>query len=144
VTYCLTEFFTVRLRSKLKLQEGYKNYQFNDFAPAANQVRVILLNIDSETPEKISDYYIKERWTQIRNAAIQAFPNLDKQKINVLSGKLKQVQKLRNRYVHDEKQIINTPIPWHEKCKDLELMRNVVLGLNKNKSVIIDIIEIFT
>jgi hypothetical protein len=142
---CLQQYFVFKIIPRLKKQQGYTEQQFYKFSFGFYRCKDILINIDEPEPEKIKteEQLFKSRWPIIRNATLQTFPNLDRPKLKILAEHLLEIQRIRNRLVHDESDLEKGPRTWQEQRTDLVTMRYLVLGPGQNTSVIVEIMEIF-
>jgi len=142
VAICLAQHFVRKVINKTQAILGKgQRVPFSSFPPY--QCSVIFSNIDNPNPDNIRDHFLKTQWSLIRDVTIQAFPSLNRRRLNILAKDLSEVQKLRNPYVHIESDALAGPRPWHEERRDLEYMRNIVLGSGQKASVIAEIVEIF-
>jgi hypothetical protein len=144
VTFCLQQYFAIKVINKVR--NITRNTQQPDFrfkSIALYECSQIFSNIDDPNPDKIESPYLKRQWSLIRDATTQAFPKLDKGKLTLLANQLREIQKLRNRHAHKESEVMTGPRPWHEDRRDLEYMRNIVLGSGQKVSVIVEIVEMF-
>ena len=141
---CLSEFYIAKVISKLEAQQSFLTQPDLRFKSlGVSQCGNIFTNIDNPNPEDQRDYYLKIRWTLIRDATLLMYPNLDKGRLKTLTNNLLEAQKIRNNAQHLGGEAIKGPQPWRKQRQNLERMRGIVFGSGQKTSVIVEIIEIF-
>jgi len=144
VGFCLQQYYVIKVINKARnITRSTQQPDFRLQSIAVYECSQIFTNIDDPNPDKIESSYIKRQWSLIRDATTQAFPKFDKRRLTLLANNLREIQKLRNRHAHKESEVITGPRPWHEDRRDLEYMRNMVLGSGQKVSVIVEIVEMF-